>query len=360
MPKEINDYINYRKKIKNTEVLFIRSDYIFSREDFITDDYYLCEIILLLTALSKKAEIFMMKICDMNPEYQDFWTDIISKYIEMRSIRDDESIYQQTNNPAGLFKHLSKDKMSKVSSKKFFDVSYSMNKSNMIDFEEQKNLVINLRKKNNELSKEKNNLMNIIDKKEKEIKELQKIIATLNQKNQDIIKIKDDKILNLEKKTNEYESEIKNLKIILKENENKMINEKQMKDENMALKDKLMKLINENLVLKAFKEYKAKYESLIQKLGEENINSNYNLENLAETKEKLLAALKNNVNTQKENERLRKEIISLKDELKKEKEKNINIINNNGKEKENEIDYKLEYESLNIKAERYKYLLDYK
>ena len=52
IPKKINDYINYRKRIKNNENLFIRSDYIFSREDFITDDYFLCEIILLLTAFS--------------------------------------------------------------------------------------------------------------------------------------------------------------------------------------------------------------------------------------------------------------------------------------------------------------------
>ena len=57
IPKILNDYINFRKKIKNTEDLFIRNDYIFSREDFLTNDYFLCEIILLLTALSKKAEI---------------------------------------------------------------------------------------------------------------------------------------------------------------------------------------------------------------------------------------------------------------------------------------------------------------
>ena len=84
IPKKINDYINYRKRIKNNENLFIRSDYIFSREDFITDDYFLCEIILLLTALSKNAEIYMMKICDLNTEIQEFWSDCISKYIEVR------------------------------------------------------------------------------------------------------------------------------------------------------------------------------------------------------------------------------------------------------------------------------------
>ena len=138
IPKKINDYINYRKRIKNNENLFIRSDYIFSREDFITDDYFLCEIILLLTVLSKNAEIYMMKICDLNTEIQEFWADVIGKYIEMRTIRDDdESLGQLT--PAGMINFLSKDKFS---SKKNLEGSYSINKSKnnvIIDFEEQKN-----------------------------------------------------------------------------------------------------------------------------------------------------------------------------------------------------------------------------
>ena len=224
IPKEINDYINYRKKIKNTENLLIRTDFIFSREDFITDDYFLCEIILLLTALNKNAEIYMIKICNMNSEIQEFWSDVISKYIEVRSIRgEDESFFQQT--PTGLFNHLSKDKMSKFNCKKNFDINSSINKSNntnaVIDFDEQKNLVMNLKKKNFELEKEKNNLLNLIDKKEKEIKELQRIIAKLNQQNQEIQKIKDNNNFVFEKKINEYENEINKLKIMNKKKENK-------------------------------------------------------------------------------------------------------------------------------------------
>ena len=219
IPKKINDYINYRKRIKNNENLFIRSDYIFSREDFITDDYFLCEIILLLTALSKNAEIYMMKICDLNTEIQEFWSDCISKYIEVRSIRgDDESICQQTQ--TGILTHLSKDKISNVKNKKIFDASYSMNKSDntnlVIDFEEQKNIVINLKKKNDELEKEKYNFMIIIDKNEKEIKEQQRIITTLNQQIQEIKNSKDNKIFNLEKKIKEYEDEIEKLNQIIK------------------------------------------------------------------------------------------------------------------------------------------------
>ena len=118
----------------------------------------------------------MMKICDMNLDIQEFWADSISKYIEMRTIREDDkskiydnqsiagSLYQQT--PLELFKHLSKDKFSKMSSKKMFDMSATgiindnskyqisnlnnkeilinneLSKSNniLIDFEEQKNL----------------------------------------------------------------------------------------------------------------------------------------------------------------------------------------------------------------------------
>ena len=358
IPKEINDYINYRKKTKNTENLFIRSDFIFSREDFITDDYFLCEIILLLTALSKNAEIYMIKICDMNSEIQEFWSDVISKYIEVRTIRgEDESIFQQT--ATGIFNHLSKDKTSKFSSKKNIDINLSINKSNntnvVIDFDEQKNLVMNSKKKNFELEKEKNNLLNIIDKKEKEIKELQRIIATLNQQNQEIQKIKDNNSLLFDQKINEYEKEIKKLKIMNDERDNKF-KEKKLEEENKNIKEKLIKLVNENLVLKTYKEYKAKYESLLlnqKKEGNNNISSNINIENITETKEKYLIALKNNINIQKENERLRKEII----ELKKEKKENSKIYNNkneNGKE----IDYKTEFEKVNIKVERYKYLLD--
>ena len=370
IPKKINDYINYRKRIKNNENLFIRSDYIFSREDFITDDYFLCEIILLLTALSKNAEIYMMKICDLNTEIQEFWSDCISKYIEVRSIRgDDESICQQTQ--TGILTHLSKDKISNVKNKKIFDASYSMNKSDntnlVIDFEEQKNIVINLKKKNDELEKEKYNFMIIIDKNEKEIKEQQRIITNLNQQIQEIKNSKDNKIFNLEKKIKEYEDEIEKLNQIIKENQNNLNKEKKYEEENINLKEKIIKLVNENLVLKTYKEYKSKYESLLlvqknQENQNQNIFENAKFENITETKEKYLAALKNNVSIQKENERLRKEITSLKDELKKEKKQNSDFCSNNTINNENgkEINYKTEFEKINIKAERYKYLLDNK
>ena len=344
IPKEINDYINFRKKIKNTDNLFIRSDFIFSREDFITDNYFLCEIILLLTALSKNAEIYMIKISDMNTEIQEFWSDVLSKYIEVRSIReDDESNFLQT--PLGLFNQKSKDK---ITTNKIFDVSSSViNKSNNT------NVVFDI--------EEKKNLMKIIDKNKKDIKEQQKIITSLNLQNQEIKKIKDNKILSLEKKIAEYEDEIKKLNQIIKENENKAIKEKKLEEENKTLKEKIIKLVNENLVLKTYKEYKSKYESLILSQKEiinqgQNLLQNANIENIAETKEKYLNALKNNVNIQKENERLRKEITSLKEELKKEKKENTNEFkkNENGKE----INYKDEYDNIKLKAERYKYLLD--
>ena len=348
IPKEINDYINFRKRIKNTENLFIRSDFIFSREDFITDNYFLCEIILLLTALSKNAEIYMIKISDMNTEIQEFWSDVLSKYIEVRSIReDDESNYMQT--PLGQFNQKSKDK---ITSNKIFDESYSnINKSNNTNF------VCDI--------EEKKNLMKIIDKNKKDIKEQQKIITSLNLQNQEIKKIKDNKIFSLEKKVVEYEDEIKKLNQIIKENENKIIKEKKFEEENKNLKEKLIKIVNENLVLKTYKEYKSKYESLLSSQKEvinqgQNLLQNANIENITETKEKYLMALKNNVNIQKENERLRKEITSLKEELNKEKKENIKEFNNIKKENGKEINYKDEYENIKIKTERYKCLLDNK
>ena len=55
---------------------------LFSIEDSITDYYFLYEIIILLSALSKNATIYMMKICDLNTEIQEFWFDCINKYLK--------------------------------------------------------------------------------------------------------------------------------------------------------------------------------------------------------------------------------------------------------------------------------------
>ena len=81
IPSVLKDYINYRKKIKNPEDLFVRNDFIFSKDEFISNDYCLAEIILLLTSLSKKAGVYMMKICDLNSDIQDLWADTLCKYI---------------------------------------------------------------------------------------------------------------------------------------------------------------------------------------------------------------------------------------------------------------------------------------
>ena len=62
IPKKIDDYINSRKTQKNSENILIKKNYIFSREDFITNDYFLFEIILLLTALSKKLKNIWWKL----------------------------------------------------------------------------------------------------------------------------------------------------------------------------------------------------------------------------------------------------------------------------------------------------------
>ena len=166
----------------------------------------------------------MMKICDMNSDIQEFWADSISKYIEMRSIIiDDEkskiydnqsiagSLYQQT--PLELFKHLSKDKLSKMSSKKIFDnsgiindnyskfqisnqnnkellINNDLSKSHniLIDFEEQKNLIITLdkiKKKNLELLNENKHLIEKINNNDKINKRL---ISSLKEENKELKK----------------------------------------------------------------------------------------------------------------------------------------------------------------------------
>ena len=386
----------------------------------------------------------MMKICDMNTDIQEFWADSISKYIEMRSIIEEEkskiydnqsiSLYQQT--PLGLFKHLSKDKLSKMSSKKMFDNNSiilndiktqnqnnnELSKSNniLLDFEEQKNILLNMdiiKKRNTELINEKNDLQGIIDENQKEIKSYKRLISALKEQNQELKtqqtisankllekskkeemenkekeKLIEEKILNLENKKNEYENEITKLNKIIKDNEIKYTKEKKIletkiklsddtlstyekyKEENIKLKEEMKKLENENTNLKTYKEYKQKYEDLLLSKEENNQQiSNYDIENITETKEKLLLALKNNINIQKDNERLRKEIASLKEEIKNNKkeieklEKDlkrkkagyINSYENFDKEKK-EIDYKLEYEKVNTKLNKYKFLLDNK
>ena len=262
IPKRIDDYINNHKRQNNSGKILIKKNYIFSREDFIIDDYFLCEIILLLTAISKNTKKYMMKINKINNEIKELWADVIYKYIEMNSIKEKDK--------SGMNIDLSEDKISK----------------------------------NNQLEKEKNSIFIVNEKNKKDIKEQNKIIERLKKQIEEIKKNKDDKIISLEKKIKEYEDEINKLNLTIKENENKLNKLKKLEEENFNSKEKLMKLVNENLVLKTYKEYKLKYESLISyQKTQDNKNQNSNMENITETKEKYLISLKNNVMIQKENER---------------------------------------------------------
>ena len=398
-----------------------------------------------MTALSKKAEIYIMKICEMNADIQEFWALSISKYIEMRPLIDEDKSknYDSQIKPGSmnqhstvleLFKYLSKNK---ISSKKKFDcpnnnskyqynissiqnnmeilnnneLSKSQNK--LKDYEEQRNLLLNMDKiknKNTELLKENNNLLEIIERNKKTnntliaaLKEENKNLKNEFQKNklnaineqkkfEEILKQKESEInLAYEKKISEYQNEILKLNKILKENENKYNREKKIleekikitenalttyetyKEENNKIKEDIKRLENENSLLKTYKEYKNKYEKLLLN-KEENMQklNGYDMEDITKTKEKLLSALKNNINIQKDNEHLRKEIISLKDEIKnnkkqieefeleKRRKKEGYIISNENiddKDKK-EIDYKDEYEKMVLKVERYEYLID--
>ena len=173
IPKILNNYINARKKINNSEDLFIKKDFNFSLEDFLVDDYFLCEIILLLTTISKKEQYYMMKISEMNSDIQEFWADSISKYIEMRVIVDGDkskiydnqglegSISRQTS--LRVFKHLSKDKLRKISSKKEIENSLSINDYNskyQITTRNNRELLIN-----NEFSQSNNKIVNFEEQK---------------------------------------------------------------------------------------------------------------------------------------------------------------------------------------------------
>ena len=171
IPKRIDDYINNYKRQNNSGKILIKKNYIFSREDFIIDDYFLCDIILLLTAISKNTKKYMMKINKINNEIKELWADVIYKYIEMNSIKEKDK--------SGMTNNLSKDEIN--------------------------------RNKNNQLEKEKNNIIIDKEKNKKEIKEHNKIIANLKKQIEEIKKNKDDKIISLEKKIKEYEDEINKL-----------------------------------------------------------------------------------------------------------------------------------------------------
>ena len=174
-----------------------------------------------MTALSKKAEIYIMKICEMNTDIQEFWALSISKYIEMTPIIDEDKSknYDSQIKPGSmhqnaavleLFKYLSKNTFRKKSSKKKFDSSnnnsknqynissiqnnmeilnnneLSKSQNKLIDYEEQRNLLLNMDKiknKNSELLKENNNLLEIIERNKKTNNTL---IAALKEENKNL------------------------------------------------------------------------------------------------------------------------------------------------------------------------------
>ena len=85
IPSILENFFNSKKQ-ENNKDLFIRTDFLLSKEKILSDDYYLAEIIFLLTILSSKADIYMMKICEMSNEHKEFFVDLLSKYLEMKKI----------------------------------------------------------------------------------------------------------------------------------------------------------------------------------------------------------------------------------------------------------------------------------
>ena len=249
--------------MKNEEDLIVRSDFEFNYDEFANDINYICEIIFLITALSSKAEYYMLKISELESDCQEFWADILGKYVIIENLEDleDNNENNENNNnnnnlsnnsinnlsqssgSAHLFKTLSKEYLNKrrKSNKSLFktekkSINSGLDLKNIIN--NQKREINNkysltteelygaldnsallgdlekLRKKLNEEKKEKTNLLKIISENEKLInsdkEELNNLKTTNNQLK--------NKITDLETHLNLSNSE--------KENINKLLNEK--------------------------------------------------------------------------------------------------------------------------------------
>ena len=244
----------------------------------------------------------------------------------------------------------------------FNDKTLKINSSNVLN---DKNKLDDLMKKNTELLEQNQNLTKKINFLDKELNKKQKFINTLKkQKNEliskntetnkkkDIEKENMKNIMNdyeLLKKENEktnmklieyetlisnYKKEIENLKNNLNEKENiynsmkkdleeklstkeaKILDLEKTKDQNLNLSKENQDLIDSNNKLQKYKEYKEKYENLLQNFAKISDNSNDKLGSEMNTiEEKLLISLKNNLNIQKENVKLRNEIHNWKNEL---------------------------------------------
>ena len=153
--------------MKNEEDLIVRSDFEFNYDEFANDINYICEIIFLITALSSKAEYYMLKISELESDCQEFWADILGKYVIIENLEDLEENNENNNNnnnlsnnsinnlsqssgSAHLFKTLSKEYLNKrrKSNKSLFKTEKKSINSNF----DLKNIINNQKNTNNKYS----------------------------------------------------------------------------------------------------------------------------------------------------------------------------------------------------------------
>ena len=235
--------------MKNDEDLIVRMDFEFNYDEYTNDINYICEIIFLITALSSKANYYMLKISELESDCQEYWADVLGKYVIIENLDDleenNKSLSNNSIHSSGsgvLFKNLSKDhflnkrrsnKSLFQTEKKNINSNFDLNKiiNNQKDLNKNYSLTTEelygaldnsallgdlekLRKKLTEEQKEKKNLLKIISDNEKLINTFKEDLNNLKNTNNQLT----NKNTDLQTLLNLSNSE--------KENINKLLNEK--------------------------------------------------------------------------------------------------------------------------------------
>ena len=205
----IDNFFNNNRK-SNSE-LKLRNDFVFNRNNFDNDAIYICDIMLTITALSENSEKYMIKISEMEIDYQELWADAIGKFIEVESEEKEEQ-----NNDSSYISNASKKisssslrTMIKEKSKEKLNTSY------MKTIKEKDDLIEKMRKQST------------IDK--------QKLEETLHKTDEFdmIVRTKEQEIRNMERR---YEKEIEQYKNEIRQYKEKEKNNSCIREENEKLK----------------------------------------------------------------------------------------------------------------------------
>jgi hypothetical protein len=357
--------------MKNEEDLIVRSDFEFNYDEFANDINYICEIIFLITALSSKAEYYMLKISELESDCQEFWADILGKYVIIENLEDLEENNENNNNnnnlsnnsinnlsqssgSAHLFKTLSKEYLNKrrKSNKSLFKTEKKSINSGL----DLKNIINNQKREiNNKYSLTTEELYGALDNSAL-LGDLEKLRKKLNEEKKEktnLLKI----ISENEKLINSDKEELNNLKTTNNQLKNKITDLETHLNLSNSEKENINKLLNEKLSLNVEIQSKLhikteECEDLKNKLLETEKEKNLQIENLKKEIKDLTSLKEKNKLLNEENQKVKKKYNEYKEDAEyKEKYNKLEIDFHNLKviiEKNNEDinNYKNQIEEL--------------